>query len=244
MAQQQQDLLDRIAKLERQVQQLHTLATSRKAFNAINAGTVTISGDGGLILRDAQGRLVYSVTTVDNGEGPQESMALWRAEDGSAILYSYNYGTRTTLQWYDDSANVVVGDDDGGFGLRRPWIGAGGFYDFTGAVVPQSTTTSSSYETVQMAPWYRQHPQVTVFFLARSSASGTTGNVRLVDDSGRVIGSPVAVPSGFYGVLSITGTPDASIGFTEFMNLNLQAERTAGTGTIGVQGCGVFGTAS
>lgn len=102
--------------------------------------------------------------------------------------------------------------------------------------------TSSTWVTMQTGFVYRAQPRVRLDVLVSSPDVSTTGNVQLVDAAGNVIGTiPVAANTSSYQTLGPVAWPAGTWTPFDGMYLSLQAQRTAGTGTIGVRCTGLWG---
>lgn len=226
---------------------LDQLAGAQGLQNAsIIGGQLVITDNGRLAVIASNGEPIFLIGQIGaaGGGGFQEGMIVSRLEDGSDVLFTYNYGGASqTLNWMDDNGNIVVADDRAGLGLGKPYLGCGGWYDATTqGKTPLSTATSSSWTTIQSQPWYVQHPNITCLVLGQAAAS-TAGLLRIVDANGVQIGSTASFSNGGFGVAVLGGaltTPQIGA----LTSLSLQAQRTSGTGTIGGAGLSTWGLGS
>lgn len=105
-----------------------------------------------------------------------------------------------------------------------------------------ASPTSATWVTMQTGFVYRAQPRVRLDVLVSSSAPATTGNVQLIDAAGNMIGTiPVAANASSYQTLGPVAWPAGTWTPFDGMYLSLQAQRTAGTGTIGVRCTGLWG---
>ncbi|WP_441251205.1 hypothetical protein [Kitasatospora sp. McL0602] len=238
------DLLDRIRALEDQVRQLSGRVNIRPAMNQILSGSVVVGEGGTFEVNDADGSPQFYVGGISPAHpdgSPQRGVVAWR-EDGSIALSLVSFNANPqALAIYDRAGNTLLADDTTAAGLARPYLEASGWF---GAVEqPAFVTSNTSFATVTLSPWYKQHPKVQAFFLVRCSDSTTSGEIQLTDDAGTPISSviPVSAGSFFYG--SITG-PIAGAHESQTY-LRWQARVVPGsTGTIGVKGLSTYGVQS
>lgn len=232
-------------------QQVRELAAARTLENAtIGQGGLQITNGGGVTVVDpTSGRMVFYVGSYGflDGSGRTQMVMLSFRDDGTPALQMLDGGVvnghthQQALQWFDRASNIVFADDtNGGQGIAVPYIPFG---PFASNNVPTDTTTSATYTTLQTAIGYWMNPKVFIQLIVRSSDSATTGNVRVIDQAGNVIGAPVAVAGNDFKYVNIG--PVAMPGsFKLSVSLNIQAQVTAGTGTIGVRGVGAIGLQS
>jgi hypothetical protein len=242
------DLARRVADLEKLVQRL-------AAVNAFNAATIdkgglkVINGGSIAVIDPATGRTVAYLGqgTIPDGSGRTQMVALFIRDDGTPALELADLGTipghahQQALQWFDRSGNIVIADDTlSGKGIAVPYVPFGPFMSNT---APTDTTTSATFTTLQSAVGYWMNPKVFIQILVRSSDATTTGNVRVLDQSNNQIGSTQAVAGNDFKYVNIG--PIAMPGnFKDSLSLNIQAQRTAGAGTIGVRGIVAIGIQS
>jgi hypothetical protein len=145
-------------------------------------------------------------------------------------------------RFFDNQGNEIISDD--GFsnqGLARPYISIPFAQHST--TIPVDTTTSATFTGLLSARYRKQHPRVSIDVLARSSDGSTVGEVRLIRVStGEAIGYPALVTAGSYGIVNVVGEVGGS--HMDVMELELQARRTSGGGTIGVRVFGAYGVQS
>ena len=251
-------IMRRIQALEAQVRQLSAQNLAGALQIDPNTGDLTFSGPGTLNIvaggsinvkdPDTGNTIFYSGTaTIPDGSGRTQMISQFRRDDNTAGLAIGDFGTAPghahlqAMVWYDRNGNPVFADDTvGGKGIAAPYIPFGPFMSNT---VPTDTTTSSTYTTLQTALGDWMNPKISIQILVLASDSTTKGNVRVIDQSGNVIGAPIAIAAGSYSYYTIG--PVAMPGnFKDALSLNIQAQRTAGSGTIGVRGISALGRAN
>jgi hypothetical protein len=236
------DILDRIRVLEDRLRQVEGRTQQRPAQNQV-LGDVTISGGGRLIVQTPGGQqtlYVGSVSPAHLDGSPQQGFIV-RREDGSAALTVWTgagSGAQAVQVW-DKSGNVIVADDLTAGGLARPYVSTDAW--FSASASPTDTTTSTSFVTLQHLQWKKQHPQVTAGYLVQT-ASGTTGEIQLIDDNSNVIVGPLPIAAASFYWGSATG-PIAGAHMLDTV-LHWQARVTGGAGTIGLRGLSTFGVQS
>lgn len=240
-------LVRRLEALEAVVKQFMAARTLEAA--TIGAGGLTITGGGSLELTTTDQVVLYvGNRDIPDGSGrTQQAFIVWR-DDGTAALAMADLGTvmghthQQALVWFDRTGNTVFADDTtGGVGIASPYVPVGSFVDIT---TPTATTTSTSFQALQWADCFQQHPKVTASVLV-STPSGTTGQVRMTV-GGVQIGLPVTIPSNSFGEFIVDPAvwPSGSYTFQSRVIVQLEAKTTAGAGAIGVRGLGLWGLQS
>lgn len=227
-------LMEEIRQLKKRLAALETAAPLRNA---------SISDGGQLVVKDRDGETLILIGRSDDPElnapdgNPQMLFQLFRST-GEVALEMFDPlpqvdGFQQFLAIRDRVGNAIVADDTtSGQGLSRPFIGIP-FGEYIQA--PTSTTTSGSFVTMQRATIYKQHPRLLVKLLAQASAAGTTGEVRLWNSTtGEQIGSTMTVGSGAF-IEGFLGPGAVSGAHEDPLDIDVQARRTAGAGTIGTR---------
>lgn len=236
-------LMANIRDLERRIKSLETSAPQR---------SMSISDGGQMIVRGRDGKTLVLLGRIDNParnapDGkPQMGFYLFRSTGEIALSVEDALPTVDGFQQYlalwDRSGNIIAGDDTtSGQGLARPWLPVP-FYDYPAE--PTQTTTSTSFTTLQRAAAYpKQLPQITVGVVVETSA-GTTGEVRLFDTThGAVVGSVLSIPANTFAGYNIGPAPIGG-NHMDGLDLDIQARRTGGTGTVGVRVVTAYGVQS
>lgn len=227
-------LMEEIRLLKKRLAALETAAPLRNA---------SISDGGQLVVKDRDGETLILIGRSDDPNlnapdgNPQMLFQLFRST-GEVALEMFDPlpqvdGFQQFLAIRDRVGNAIVADDTtSGQGLSRPFIGIP-FGEYIEA--PTSTTTSGSFVTMQRATIYKQHPRLLVKLLAQASAAGTTGEVRLWNSTtSEQIGSTLTVGSGAY-IEGFLGPGAVSGAHEDVLDIDVQARRTAGAGTIGTR---------
>ncbi|WP_457028115.1 hypothetical protein [Kitasatospora sp. P5_F3] len=237
------DILDELRELKARLRLVEGRAQIRPALSEIKGGTVTISEGGQLIVKAPGGQTVFYVGRVSPDHpdfSPQQGLIASR-EDGTPALTIWSAtgtGVQPIVLW-DHLGQSIFAEDLVAGGLAGPNFGSDAWYGVT--EVPAWTTTSGSFVTCMSLPWKKWHPRVQGAFLARCSDGSTSGEIRLLDGSGAVIGTAV-LGLGAYTVGSVTGSITGA--HQGDQTLVWQARRTAGAGTVGVRGLSTWGIAS
>lgn len=239
-----QDLIDRIQKLERQVQSLSGQVNIRPALNTIVGGSVTIKEGGALIVQDFTGTNVLSIGRISpDVDGEAQMATVIRRMDGS-LAFAVWTGATTGAQpvrIYDKGSNIIFADETAaaGGGLAIPWLP----YN-----VPQpidrsgwGITASASYAAVLRTVSPIMSPKMYVQ-VVQGPASGATavaqlrvmvGGVQMVEGAvGGNIDGLYDIPSWAYA-----GTPQA-------VAVEVQAKVTSGTGNVAVSCRSCYGRQS
>jgi hypothetical protein len=236
------DILDRIGALEERLRQVEGRTQIRPALNEIVAGTVTVGEGGEFRVLDTDGTKIFWVggITPAHTDGSPQRGTLMRREDGSLAFAVYTGGPENQgVFLWDKSGNGLLIEDVVGGGLCRPYLSTDAWFGATEA--PTFTTTSGTFVTLQHLPWQVQHPRVTGYYLVQAAA-GTSGEIRLVDDSGTVVLGPLAIGTAAFTFGSLTGPLAQPFGTWTY--LHWQARVTGGAGAIGIKGLSTFGVQS
>jgi hypothetical protein len=230
----------RIIELERAVQ---TVRTARSAqATQIGSGGTTVAG-GQVTVLDPAGNVLLAVGTRTD-DPSVIGLETFRG-DGRVMFRSMGAGflglSYTGI--YDGGGNAVVQDHPAYGGLQRPFLSLGQMVDASAPGSFPASPTSTTWVTMQTAYCQRQNPACRWDAMVSSSDASTTGNVQLVDANGVVIGAPIPVPPGAVSYVSMGPVlwPDATWSWGDAMYLSVQAQRTGGTGAIGVRTTGLWG---
>lgn len=237
-------------KPEKDIQQvLEALArriTNLEQSNPLQGGVV-ISG-GGLTAVDPTTENKTAFLGLggfnDGSSRKQMETAFYRA-DGTIAFVIADLGSvpghtfQQALQLVDHNGNIWAADDIvSGQGIAKPYIPIGFFTDNT---VPTSTTTSTSFATLQTLVGSKQHPRVQGQILVYAD-SGTTGVIQLVDQASNVLFTHNLTSGEFdyvsFGPVALAGTHEQAI------SLNIQGKVSAGAGKVGARGVAALGVAS
>ncbi|MBI0374721.1 hypothetical protein JBE27_00125 [Streptomyces albiflaviniger] len=219
-----QDVLDRLAALERQVKQLAGRANIRPALNQVLNGDVVIGEGGQLYVRAPGGATVLQIGKLYT-ESDEFGFKV-RREDGSLALGVYHGLTGDVgeqgIRMLDASGTEIFAEDVLNGGLARPYLPLPLPTDDSPSTWPG--TTSTSWTTLATSQGLVQHPYVRMKATPALDSS-TNGQVRIVAD-----GTTLATGA----VDSILTATAALPGFTwgATVQFELQARRTAGTGTV------------
>lgn len=239
----------RLAELEKQVVQLR--AARRLESATIGAGGLTITGAGGLNIEDALKNLLLGIGALSipwPGGAEQDGLLAYRQNpDGTAgqLALSIFAGTGTapqTLGLYDDKGNTLWTDDGTAQqGIARPYL------SFPWAPVVASlwpSTTAGAWTNLWAAAPPKQQPKIFIAGVA-TTAVGVTGQLRLFDAVNNVqIGGTVTIPAGSTGTVWSIGPAAIAGNHMDTMNLELQAQVTAGTGAISAMIYSTYGQQS
>jgi|GEM_PF-1873474 len=225
------DLVKRILALEKQVAELSKRAGL--GSSAITRGALTVRHPNGVDLFRAGGFYL---------SGDPVQGVLIRRADGSVAFWAFSYasGANGYIALVDQDNNIIVSDDlASGVGLARPWLPV----PFRDAwTTPPPNTTSGTFTPMQEATYTQQHPRLLAHLLVRASDGSTAGEVRVTVD-GVQVGEvrPVAAGEHAYAWVGPFALPGD---FSEFVNVAVEARRTAGSGTVGVRVVGAWGIQS
>jgi hypothetical protein len=230
----QEDLVATLARLERRVSVLE---------NNPQLGNATIDR-GKLQVVQPDGTVVFEAGEVNLGIGPGTWGVASRRANGTFAFYVYSTDAGEGFWAFKDKFGNIIASEDGasGEGLATPWI------PFPGWVINSTTvpaggevTTSASFVGIYNTRIIKQHPKVHIEILVRSTGGGTTGEVRVWNHSfgGQQVGATITVTDGMYQRHIVTATIEGD--HKQNMELEVQARRTAGAGTIGARVMGSYG---
>lgn len=176
---------------------------------------------------------------IPDGSGRTQEVVQLARDDGSVALELADAGTvlnhahQQALQWYDRSGNTVVADDTtSGVGLARPHLTGPALANTNEATWP--ATTATTWTTIAEAYMERQHPKLS-WTISTFAPASTTGQFRLLVNNQQV-GSTQTVSNGSFGSWSDTQPfPSSVTSFGQLALITLQAQVTAGTGSIAAQ---------
>lgn len=135
----------------------------------------------------------------------------------------------------DASGSVIIGADDGGFGLKRPYLDWR-VYRTADETTPPEVTTSGSFVSLFTCASEPQHPKIRVRYKVVNGA-GTSSEIRLVDrTSGTVVAGPDVIGSAVTQEGQLEGSlvaPTLS-GSGAPMKVDVQARRTGGANNVTV----------
>ena|SRR5688572_10852155 len=226
------DLVRQIAELERRVRalemgpQLGTSSVNRGAVKAVQP----------------DGTVVFEAGAVDIGIVDAWGTSTRRANDTLAsYVFSKHDGTGFWA-FLDKTGNIIASEDGAsGQGLATPWLALPGWMAHT-TTAPSGfeVTTSGTFVGLYNVAYLKQHPKIHFQVVTRSSDGSTTGEVRLQNLTfNETIGNVITVTAGQYVGHTITGVISGD--HLDPMELEIQARRTAGAGTIGARPLGTYG---
>lgn len=203
---------------------------------SISGGGVTIKG-GFLKMLSAvtNGATTFFVGPISPAlpDGSYQPSVIIRRNDGTVALLLWDPrpdldGYNQYLGIYDRTGNAIFTDDTvSGLGIGRPYMPSVGY-----PVQPRHwpSTASGTWEPLYRARYAKQNPRLIVQAWGCTDTAGTTGEIRIMVD-GVQLGATQAVSSGVvaefvFGPTVMAGT------FGQYLNVELQAQRTAGTGNV------------
>lgn len=234
----------RVAALEQLVRELAaapTLQNSTLAQGSLDVvgGAVTISG-GDLILKDTTGAILFRIGTMLYGD---RGVTAYRADGSIAwqICKIFSAGdTQQRYMQYDLAGRVVGGDAQlSPTGFDSPHIPhAWHPVDRSDA----KTTTSATFVSLFEHRGFRGNPGLPIAFSVLCSDATTAGEVQVIDvaSGGGLVPFFAApwvgtIPAGTTTATILTAPPLAVPGSAnDAVLLQVQARRTAGTGTVSV----------
>ncbi|MFI1191534.1 hypothetical protein [Streptomyces californicus] len=225
-----QDVLDRIAALEREVRQLRGRAQMRPALNQVLAGDVVIGEGGQLIAQTPGGQRTFIVGQTPQGDW---GVGLGR-ESGTAALTvgdDVNSADAQMIRVWSRDGEVIVMDD----------AYADGFLGRPSMPIPmQSTAGQQTANTGTTTAWTgatRLMNSVLYASFETYTPAGTTADVQFEDSDG-VIESWVANTSNGWTFRQITKPVRQT--FMDHVNYRLKHSVRSGNGPIQTNCLGVY----
>lgn len=166
-------------------------------------------------------------------DGSYQPSVIIRRNDGTVALLLWDPrpdldGYNQFLGWYDRSGNAVITDDtQSGQGIGRPYLPGVG-YPAQARHWPSGG--AGGWEALYRVRHNKQQPRLAVQAWGSCDTAGTTGELRVMVD-GVQLGATQSVTSG--AVTEFVFGPTAVAGsFGQLLNVELQVQRTAGTGLV------------
>ena len=172
---------------------------------------------------------------IPDGSGRQQTIFELNRDDGSTALVLGDEGTtpghphQQALQWYDRSGNNVFSDDTvGGVGLARPHLATGQLANTNVSTWP--ATTAGTWTTIAAGYVEVQQPRLSWVFQIFAPTS-VTGQFRL-RVNGTQVGTTQTVANNTFSTWGDTQSLPAGSAFGSLASVTLEAQVTAGAGTI------------
>lgn len=225
-------LANQLAELRTQVEE-QGRRTLQNA--AIGSGGITITGQGGISVGDANGVQEFYIggdLGSPHSDGTPQQVTFIRDERGNArfaVWDGHNPSDPANQQMYlwDDLGNYVLATDDQG-GIARPWIPMP-TANVVSTAIPTVTTTS--YTTLQSTGLVlKQQPSADVQALLLSNGGGA-GNAQFTVN-GTPVGSVIPIPANSFQWSSIQTLPLPGT-FSSYVRVELQVQLTNATGSVG-----------
>ncbi|MGW7197214.1 hypothetical protein [Streptomyces chryseus] len=235
-----QDLLDRLARLERQVHQLTGRAHIRPAMDQVLNGAVVIGEGGSLDVRAPNDAQILGAGRFSTG---RHGVSMAR-EDGTGVAFEVGGNSTTAEQMVRiypregyPSTPIVMDDAHADGYLGRPFVPI--------PLIAPADVASDTERTTHTALLYVQHRVLLATITVWAPANTTiTAHLELASSSGYgQIGDPFTVVGGASGQeISSTQRIPIDRPHGERWRVLLRAARTAGTGTGTIWPSGLWGT--
>ncbi len=224
---QPENLMTRLRDLERRLAEVERGRTLHGA---------TIS-DGVLEVRAEGGQVILRAGVYDYGGGPVPGVAIFRI-DGSTQYWAFDRpGGGGYLTIYDEQQSELISNDTvSGQGLARPYI-PDMATPYSAVLTPTQSTTSGTFTTLWRAHRIKQHPRVRISIIAKCGGD-TSGEVRLAV-GGSQISDTLVLPVGNFQYHSIWAPVPGN--HLQDVYVDVDARRTAGTGSVAVEVVAVLG---
>lgn len=232
MAHVPQDLLDRIAALERQVRQLAGRAQIRPAMNQVLNGNVIIGEGGQFLVREPDGTTLLQVGELVEGEFG----FVLRRRDGTAAISTFNgdsLDAPQVLRLMDSLGHSILSEDITAGGLYKPWIPYPIPVAYDANTWPG--TDSTAWTTVSTSVALFQHPRLRYFL---SSLNGAIGQSRILV-GGQVIATSAAGTPAMAGTAAVPGYE-----YDMSAEIEIQLRVVSSSGTVRIQPRYLYGVGS
>ncbi len=212
---QPQDLLTLVRDLQRQVTELRR----RSLYNA------AISS-GGLEVRTPDAAVVVRAGQL--GDTDEYGVEMRRRDGTLQARFWDTPGGGGWWSLHDEQGRICVSNDSAsGRGLATPYL-TWDWMPWSQVTTPPLATTSAAFEIVARCHAQLQNPRIRLLLIAKTDAD-TTGEVILAQGS-TVISGVLSVQAAANNYLWLTATVDGDMFDAGY--IDLQARRTAGTGTV------------
>ncbi|GAA1406293.1 hypothetical protein GCM10009639_54020 [Kitasatospora putterlickiae] len=221
MAVQQEDILDRLRRIEEQLRETTGRAQIRPPQNTASGGDLVVGGTRALRVLQASG---VGDQMLFGQDGAQRVGRIWRTDGTIALEVAAAGAGPQTVTVYDGAGHPVLGDDRV-WGLARPWVPI--------PLASALTFTSAAWTTIHRGTWHAHHPVVAAEY-SLSAPTTTTCQARLMLDTGGPLVQlgPTLIAVATDAVANFTADPAAhGLTYGQSGTLLLQVQRTAGTGT-------------
>jgi hypothetical protein len=228
------NLLDRIIDLERQLAEVRKKVGLTSAY--ISSGGLVIDG-GNVLVTDPEGQQSFFTGKLgpNRPDGTPQIATVFRDDVGTARLWLWDpdpltSGYRQQIVLTDNIGNYIFADDaDAGQGIAYPWI-----------PMPMTHTrfldwpkcTLATYETIWDCRMLKQQPKMRLSFMSAPSDGTTVGDVRVMVGGVQQFNRAVNALAVFVDTVDVT-VPGNHL--ADEVPVSVDARRTGGAGTIGVE---------
>lgn len=175
---------------------------------------------------------------IPDGSGRTQEVVLLSRDDGTVALELADTGTvlnhphQQALQWLDRSGNIIIADDTtSGVGVARPHLQGPPLVNTNIGTWP--ATTAGTWATVAEAYMERQNPKLS-WSISTYAPASTTGQFRLLAGN-QQIGTTQTISNNNVGSWADTQPWPSVVPFGQLGLIALQAQVTAGTGSVAAQ---------
>jgi hypothetical protein len=227
----------RVTDLERMVREM---AGARTLENStLSQGGVAVTQGGSVRVVDIDGTVIAIIGALPSPEydrldgTPQPGMALYREDGSLAVLLGDGSPTllpyKQAFQLKDRAGNTVISDDtNSGTGLARPHVPASAMRDSNVATWP--ATTAVAWTSIADCYMEVQNPRLQWAINIQADAA-TTGEYKL-SVNGTQVGTTQTVTAGIAFWSPLSEAMPAGVDLGDIVTISLQAQVTAGVGTV------------
>lgn len=237
------ELARRVNALARRIEEVAAARTAEAT--EISKGGITVKDGGSLRVIDSDGHVVAVIGALpspdyDRADGTSQPGVMLNREDGSLalLLGDLNPTTppfRQSLQILDRANRVVIADDtNSGNGLAAPHVVA---YALQNTDVNTWPATANTSWTAIASGWHEVQNPYLQWSITLQADANTTGQFRLTV-GGTQIGTTQTLSAGasvIFAGWAPAAVPVTSVPVGAAALLQLEAQRTAGTGKVRAQ---------
>ncbi len=218
---QPEDLGSVIRGLQRQLKELRRATLSGAA---LSSGSIEVRSP-------TTGAILVRAGEIPWASGIVQGLAVYRTDGTIQALFWDSAGADGYWALFDEQQNVPVSSGAvSGVGAPTPYL-ATHPVPYGRVINPPETTTSGSFGALWRLHHRRQHPRIHVRVIVKTAAD-TSGEIRLTCD-GVDISGVLTAALGTNTYFDLFGTVPGS--HMSIQNIDVEARRTAGTGSVQVE---------
>ncbi len=218
---QAQDQNTVIRDMQRQIKDLRRATLSGAA---LSSGSIEVRSP-------TTGAVLVRAGEIPWGSGTVQGLSVYRTDGTVQAIFWDSDGADGYWAMFDEQGAIVMSSDTtSGSGLATPYLGTHPT-PYSRVLNPPEATTSGAFGPLWRLHHRKQHPRIHVRVIVKTAAD-TTGEVQLAI-GGSAISPVLAVPVSTNGYFDLYApVPGLHLGI---QNVDVEARRTAGTGSVQVE---------